>query len=387
MAKSILLILNTELSLTRQIFHGISEYSRTRPDWDLRLISFRADQPVPDPAAEGAAGAIGHVVDAAAALALSAGPVPWVNVSNYPYTPQWPVVTNDDERVGACAAEALLERGFRHFAYAMRPWSGRSFMLRGLGFMRAVESGGGSWHCYPSAMTTTLNGQSPQTVPADMGQWLTSLPKPLAVLACNDDWGEQVIDQCQAHGLAVPEEVAVIGVDNDDIRCELAPVPLSSIALGARRIGYEAASLLDRLMSGQVRAADARPIFIAPSGVVTRRSSDVLAVNDPDVAAAVRFIGARAGEPTGVDDVVDAVTVSRRVLERRFRDALRRSVHDEIQRVHVARARQLLAETGLSLPAIAKASGFASRERMGVTFRQLTGQTPAAYRKRHATRG
>ncbi|HEV7300721.1 MAG TPA: DNA-binding transcriptional regulator [Tepidisphaeraceae bacterium] len=379
MMKSIFLILNTELSLTRQIFHGITEYGRTVPDWDLRLISFRAPQPVPDLVSEGAAGAIGHVVDGAVASAMSTGRVPWVNVSNYPLEPAWPVVTNHDARVGALVAHSLIERGFRHFAYVMLPWGGGSFMERGLGFMRAVEAAGGSWHCYPSAITTAGSGARGNPVPADMGRWLASLPKPLGVLACNDDWGEQVIDQCKAHGLAVPEDVAVVGVDNDDIRCELAPVPLSSVALGTRRIGFEAAALLDRLMRGE--AAPRQRILIDPIGVVVRRSSDVLAVDDPDVAAAVRYIAAHASEPIDVQDVARATAVSRRALERRFRRALGRTPHDEVQRVHVARARELLAETDLPLPAVAKASGFMSRERMGHVFRQLTGTTPAAYRK------
>jgi len=341
MGRLVLLMLNTELSVTRQIFHGIVAFCRTRPDWELRLTSIRPPADVPDPVRAGAAGVIGHVISAEVAAGLSGGGVPWVNVSNYPFAAGWPVVTNDDERVGATAAAALLARGFRQFAFVNQVWGGRSFLLRGLGFARAVEAAGGRWHAWPPAMTPSDAPRPRQPVPEDLGAWLADRPRPLAVLAANDETGEAVVGHCRARGLAVPEEVAVVGVDNDDVRCELAAVPLSSVALGTRRIGYEAAAVLDRLMAGGPPPPG--PVLIEPTGVVERRSSDAVAVDDPDVAAAVRFIAARAAEPIDVEDVARAVAVGRRALERRFRAALGRSPHDEIQRAHVGRASRLLA--------------------------------------------
>jgi LacI family transcriptional regulator len=215
-----------------------------------------------------------------------------------------------------------------------------------------------------------------------VAQWIQSLPKPLGLMACNDFRGIQALDACRRAGIAVPEEVAVIGVDNEELVCTLAYPPLSSVVPDARRIGYEAAALLDRLMRGEPEPAT--PLSIPPAEVVTRLSTDVNAITDPEVAAAMRFIREHACEGIGVHDILCQVPVSRSVLQRRFRRLLGRSIHAVIAGVRLRHAKQLLVETDLPLAAIAKRTGFSHVEYLCAAFRQSVGSPPGAYRREHA---
>jgi LacI family transcriptional regulator len=212
-----------------------------------------------------------------------------------------------------------------------------------------------------------------------LGAWLIKLPKPLAVFTWNSERGRQVIDACAAIGLRVPDDVAVLAADDDEVTCELSDPPLSAIDHGPRRIGHAAAELLDRLMRGA--APPAEPVLFAPAGVVPRQSTDVLAVEDRDVAAALRFIQRHATEPIGVDDVVRATRLSRRMLELRFARRLGRSPAAEIRRLRVERAQRLLAGTPLTVTEIAEASGFQHAEVMNRIFRREMNTTPTLYRK------
>ena len=184
----------------------------------------------------------------------------------------------------------------------------------------------------------------------------------------------------------MPEEVALVGVDNDDLLCELARPALSSVALPAERIGFEAARLLDQLLTRPRARSVGQPLLLAPLGVVTRRSSDVLAIDDPEVAAAVRFIREHAYEPIQVKDVLGEVPVSRRTLERRVRAALGYGIWEEIRRAHMERGRALLAETEMPMSEVAKHAGFSDARQLSVVFRQETGLTPTDYRRQFRAR-
>jgi LacI family transcriptional regulator len=201
------------------------------------------------------------------------------------------------------------------------------------------------------------------------------------VMACNDDRGREVLEACRAAGLRVPEEVAVVGVDNDELLCELGDPPLSSVALNAEAGGYRAAALLDLMMRGRVRKR--RQLLVEPLHVVARRSTDIVALDDPEVAAALHFIHDHAAEPIVVDDLVRHVLISRRSLEIRFRTVTGRTLHAEIQRVRVARACRLLLETELAVSRVAEASGFGSPSYLSQIFRREFATTPAGYRRRH----
>ena len=213
-----------------------------------------------------------------------------------------------------------------------------------------------------------------------MARWIGGLPKPLGLMACNDFRSVQALDACRRAGIAVPEEVAVIGADNEVLACELAYPPLSSVIPDCARIGYEAAALLDRFMRDGDRS-QALP-DVAPLGIATRQSTDVTAIDDPYVAAAVRFIREHVHEGIRVEDVLEHLSVSRSVLQRRFRAALGRTVHDLIAGLRLKHVKQLLLETDMPLPVIADRTGFNHVEYLCRAFRKATGITPGTFRNR-----
>jgi LacI family transcriptional regulator len=212
----------------------------------------------------------------------------------------------------------------------------------------------------------------------DLARWLRGLPKPVGIMASYDIRGQQVLAACRGAGLAVPDEVAVIGVDNDALLCELASPPLSSVIPNAHRAGYEAAALLDQQMAGKRVAATAH--LIAPLGIAARQSTDVLAVDDREVARAVQFIREHACEGINVADVLRAVPLSRRVLEQRFQNLLGRTPREEILQVRLSRVKQLLGETDLPLYLVAERTGFEHVEYLSVVFKRETGRTPSRWR-------
>jgi LacI family transcriptional regulator len=200
------------------------------------------------------------------------------------------------------------------------------------------------------------------------------------LMACNDMRGQQVLDACRASDVTVPDEVAVVGVDNEEVLCDLSDPPLSSVVPNAERIGYEAAALLEQMMAG--KKVQAKPIFIEPSGVVTRRSTEVLAIEDRPVAAAARFIREHACEGIDVGDVLRAVSMSRSALDRHFIKIMGRSPKDEILRVRLNRAKQLLAETDFSQATIAEKVGLEHVEYLSRIFKKRIGLTPSEFRAR-----
>jgi LacI family transcriptional regulator len=211
-----------------------------------------------------------------------------------------------------------------------------------------------------------------------VARWLHGLPKPVGLMACNDMRGRQVLDACRVIGAAVPEEVAVIGVDNEEILCELSDPPLSSVVPNAERIGYDAASTLSAMMAG----GRCRPkrVLVEPLGVLTRRSTDVLAVEDRQVAAAARFIRDHACEGIQIGDVLRAVGMSRSTLERRYQKFMGRSPKHDLLRFRLERAKQLLAETDFPVALVAEKLGFEHTEYLSVVFKKKTGLTPARFR-------
>jgi LacI family transcriptional regulator len=189
-----------------------------------------------------------------------------------------------------------------------------------------------------------------------------------------------VIDECQKLGLHVPHDVAVLGVDNDTTVCEFCRPPITSVSRNAWRTGYEAAAMLDLLMHGKTPPTG--EVLVPPDGIVFRQSTDTVAVDDRHVAAAVHFMRDHVHEPFGIERVLRNASVSRRLLEMRFRRALRTTPHDYLVQVRVEKARQLLiGSTEIKLYQVAKAAGFTSVERLRVAFRQVLGQSPLKYRR------
>jgi LacI family transcriptional regulator len=212
-----------------------------------------------------------------------------------------------------------------------------------------------------------------------IASWLQSLPRPVAVFACNDVRGRQIIDACNESGLSVPEEVAVIGVDDDEVICELCNPPLSSVQPDTMRLGYEGAALLDALMAGE--APPSETIFIPPKGIARRLSSEATAIDDRGVASAMQIIRDHACEGVAVQDVVKRLSISRSTLERRFFAAFGRSPAAEIERVRMSRAKLLLMETRYKLSKIAALTGYGTASQFATAFKRNTGLTPGEFRK------
>lgn len=288
-----------------------------------------------------------------------------------------PIVKTDDVTIGKMAAEYLIGRGFRQFAFCgfdTMFWS----QDRRKGFGERVTQAGFKIHYYeqPKSRAKRLPAEE-QIIIAD---WLKSLPKPVGLMACNDDRGREVIEACRIAGLHIPEEIAVLGVDNDELVCKLSNPPLSSIALNFEKAGYDAADLLDKLMSGKQEMTSTK-IVVRPTRTVTRQSTDILAIEDREVAGAMRFIRQHCKEPIQVSDVVSAAAVSRRNLYQRFRRILGRSIHQEIRRARVEQIAQMLVETHLSVSQISSALGYPRTAHIARQFRKEKGMSLLEYRK------
>ncbi len=308
--------------------------------------------------------------------------IPLVDLNDRPPYPGVPKIRPNNTAIGHLGAEHFLERGFRHFAYCGFGNEGWSCERRD-GFVEALRLAGHGCDVldleYPGVITPDWNAQQTNLLAA----WLRHLPKPCGIMACVDVRAFQVIAAAQQSGLLVPEEIALLGVNNDLIRCELSYPSLSSVALNAHQSGYHAAEVMDRLLRGEGPvAADTR---IDPLGVVTRMSTDILAVGDRNVAAALSVIREHACKGISVDEVVTRASASRSQLEKKFRRYIGRSPQAEIRRVQLARVKELLSETDLPLKTIAGMTGFEHIEYLSVVFKRLTGQSPGQFRKQ--TRG
>ena len=292
-----------------------------------------------------------------------------------------PYVGTDNTAVAKLAVDHLFERGFVHFAYcgySPTPVNGCS-KKREQAFHEAIRRAGHSRavHNVPDTTSDTW-----ERLRDELAQWLASLPRPLGLMACNDSRALQILEACRTAGLRVPEDVAVVGVDDEEAICPFTDPTLTSIDQGARQTGYEAALLLDQWMDGEPVASGKR--LVSPVGIVARGSTEILAVDDNDVAAALRFVQEHAFERIGLDDVSGAIGSTNATLRRRFKAVLGRTVHDEIQRVRLERAKQLLASTDWTFRQIARKSGFCSAQHMSTRIRQATGHTPREYRERYA---
>lgn len=349
------------LSYGREVMRGVREYTKAHQLWQLVVVeptpvTLRALRKTkPD-------GIVAMLTSESLEKAARELRVPVVNVSSW-CRGVLPRVVPDNHAIGRIAAEHFLLRGFRHFAFA--GLGDRLFsQQRQEGFIQTLRQSGCDCHRLPES-------GEPRAI--------RLLPKPIGILACHDARARQVITACIKARTQVPEDVAVIGVDNDETICELAEVPLSSIDPASRRVGYEAAAVLDRLMRRQ--PTEQKSTVVPPAGLVVRSSSDVLAVSDDELANAMRYMQAHACDPMHVDDMLGVLKVSRRTLEKRFRTMFGRTLHDEIRRLQFEKARQLLCDTDLKIPQVAGKCGFRDPKRFTTLFRREFGSPPTAFRR------
>jgi LacI family transcriptional regulator len=380
--RRIAVLANVSRRYDRRVVQGIAAYVRQCGQWSL-YVEEDPLQKLPKLQRWDGDGIIADFDDRKIAVAVRGLHIPVVGIGGghgwYDPNSKAPYVTTDNEAIGRLAAEHLLDCGLTRLAFYGNPpsrmhrWSEE----RGHAFCERAKSAGAICEIY-RGRHADAHGWIRQL--NELAEWLYGLEKPLGLMACTDIRGRQVLEACRVAGAAVPEDVAVVGVDNDEMMCELANPALTSIEQGSQRIGYEAAAALDRLMAG--RTAPQTPRAVAPEGLVARQSTNVLACDDPDVATAVRFVREHACDPIRIADVLQAVPLSRSTLEKRFRDTLGRTIHDEIQRVQVERAKRLLVESGLLVKQVAHRCGFKYVPYLSRVFRQHTGYSPAEYRRR-----
>jgi LacI family transcriptional regulator len=379
------LLVESSRAYGRGLLHGIAEYIRLHGPWSVYMAE-RGLGDAPPSWLNGweGDGVIARIENRRIAQAIAELGLPTVDLRGLLSDLGLPLIATDDVAVSGLAVEHFLERGFRSFAFcgfASADYSDN----RSRAFADLVEEAGFTCHVYqPSrkgrgaAVGTMALEQGGLTTEAEVAQWIEALPKPVGLMACNDIRGQQVLNACRDVEIAVPEDVAVLGVDNDDVLCDLSYPTLSSVLPDTRRIGFEAAALLEAMIGGE--PPPQAPLLIPPLGVVTRRSTDVLAIEDRHLARAVQFIREHACEGITVEDVLANIPLSRSVFERRFARLFGHSPKAEIVRARLDRIKRLLAETELPLKQIAARIGFEHPEYMNVVFKEQTGQTPGQYR-------
>lgn len=373
------LLVETSLASGRDILCGIARYVREHQPWALYHEPRSLEESVPPWLRSWQGhGIIARIQNPGIAAAVKATGLPVVDVLGVVPEQGFPLVHVDDQAIARSAAEHLRERGFRNFAYfgiEAENWSER----RRDAFLEAVTDARHEVAKYELPRSAADTWES---IEDELALWIRDLPKPVGVMVCSDQRGPLVLEACRRAGVQVPDEVAVVGVDNDVPLCEVCNPPLSSVQPGHDQVGYEAAALLDRLMAGG--AIPREPVYVAPRGVVPRHSSDVLAIDDRPIATALQLIREEAGLGTSVEALARQVGLSRSVFQRRFRASLKRSVHQEILNARLKRAQTLLAETDLPLAEVAERTGFKHQEYLGAVFKSRLGSTPAQFRKRAA---
>ncbi|MDP3179567.1 MAG: DNA-binding transcriptional regulator [Spirochaetaceae bacterium] len=356
------------------IARGVVRYAKAKPDWRLFGYGwmFRSLESLDGWKGDGI---IARIESEEQASRLDALGLPLVDVAGAHKRKSFRAVTNDDALTGRAAARHLEYCGFRRFAFlgvAGTGWSAR----RRSGFEDAL---GQAWPAFERELAwweAQVEGDE------SLASFLRGLELPCALFACNDTTGLRATELARRLGIAVPESLAILGVDNEDILCELASPSLSSIALDCETIGYEAARALDSVLDGDGPAEGSR-IEVPPRDVSERESTRVYCCPDQLVARAATYIRGHAHEGIDVDDILSVVAASRRSLEIRFREAMGRSLHDEIVRARLARAKKLMRESGEGLDSIASASGFGALGRFHAVFKELEGTSPGEWRKRN----
>lgn len=375
----IALLIETASSWGARLVEGIAGYANAHGGWLFYLEPHGKFDVQSMPANWKGEGIIARVTSPRLAEEIVASKLPAVNVS-------WsslclgllPQCTVDEESTGRLAAEHLLDRGLREFGYC-GSWR-RPYHVDRLGPSFAARVAEKGYPCSTFTSSPDMAALSWHEQLLELGRWLSALPRPVGILTFDCLLGRQITEACRLRNLHVPDEVAVIGSEYDELTSSISSPPLSGIDLAPRRVGFEAAAMLDRLLRGEGNGEE--QVLLPPEGVVVRRSTDLIALEDQEVAAALRFIRDHAHEAICVTEVVKHVAISRRALEQRFRSLVGRSPAEEIRRAHLERAKRLLRETSLPLPTVAGKSGFESAELLGRVFRREMHLTPSAYRRK-----
>ena len=373
------LLIDTSMSWGGRLIRGIHEFAHQEANWLFQIEPYGRHEPLRMPQGWTGDGIIARINHFDLAEEIRSSGIPAVNVSWYDHPgPNIARCTISEAETGQLAANYLLSGGFTRFAYC-GPLDRHDYQDRlADSFQAALANEQHEFHRYEPAAGTTAKLPWDQQL-ASMVEWLTGLPKPVAVLCWCAARGRQVLEACHYANLRVPDDVAVLGGEYDELMQDISNPPLSTIEQPAERIGFEAAQLLARMMRGDTPPGE--PIFISPTRVNVRQSTDILAVDDPLVRRAVEYIRQYATAGIRVSDIVNELLVARRRLEQRFAKTIHRTPAEEIRRVRVEEAKRLLVQTDLKMAQIAEQCGFGHQDRFSRMFRRAVDKTPSEYRR------
>ena len=376
--RQVAVLIETDTSSGCSVIRGIANYAEQHGGWHLLLDPRDHEHRSALPDGWEGQGVIARISSRIQVEQLKSRGVPVVNVGDmFEDLSNVPTINTDEAALAEQALEHLLDRGFRHFGYFAPP-STQYSKMRGEAFVRIVEEHGYQCKEYkPGYRAGRKIGWVEQQ--KRVSRWLASLPLPVAILAVDAERALQLAEICHVTSIRVPDEIAILAGDAHDLMCDVATPPLSHVNVASEKIGFDAAEMLDRMIAGETPPSD--PVRVAPLGVTSRQSTDLLAIDDPVVVDALRFIRAHAHRGIVVDDILREIPISRRSLEIQFRNYLGRSPAKEIRRVQLERGRKLLAKRELSISEVAQACGFANATRFGVAFKKETNTTPLAYRR------
>ena len=373
------LIVETSKSYGRGILRGINRYVKENEQWSIYLEP-RAGEGYPPTWLRRwkGDGVIARLSDPKVAQTVLRAELPTINLGSPFPNVTFPCIESNPRSIAQIVARHFLERGFRNFGFCGDKLASDDWCARVVGHFRSVlhQAGHNGYGVVERWIRTLPRYWDKEQV--ELGRWIARLPQPIGIFAINDSIGMRVLEACHQIGAAVPDQVAVLGLENDELVCSMATPPLSSVSTNAEMIGYRAAELLNRVMHGATPPN--KTVTVEPIRVVTRQSTDVQGHVDEVVSKAVRFIRNWAAEGINVDDVLREVNVSRSSLDRRFKAALVRTPHEEIVRAQLNVAMQLLVETKLNLTQIAVKSGFRHAAYMGAVFRRELKMTAGQYR-------
>lgn len=378
-AKKIAILIGTSIQWGRQVIDGIHQYSHHRSPWHFFLEPCGMDEVHLLPNDWKGDGVIARISSPDLACQLLKLNIPVVNISGIqiPETDTFPRVTTDNQLFSESAVSYFQDLGINHLGYF---GLSKVDYIEGqcAAFIKATEQAGLQCSVYEvqpgfgAAPAWNLNISA-------LREWIKKLPKPIGILTWNASCASQISYACELENIFVPDDVAILSAVDDDLLCNLSKPALSAIDLQAKKIGYQAAHLLDQLLDN--KKIPKQNVFIEPAGIISRQSTDTLAIKDKQLALAVRYIRNNANKNIQVSDVSKYAGLSKRVLERRFTEQLDRTPAQEIRRVRLDNAKQLLVKTDLSIPAISEFAGFGSPEYMAYVFRQHSKITPLAYRR------
>ena len=377
--KRIVLLLETSRAFGRQLIIGIARYSRLNGPWSFYKEPIDLKSSIPHLTSWKPDGII--MRDSLVTKELLKLKIPTIlAIHDSKFPKNLPVIKTDSQKIAKMASEHLIEKGLKHLAFCgfdNYDWSKERKQF----FCKFNKEAGFETFCYSPPKKVKNKWENEYE---HVSNWIKDLPKPIGIFACNDDRGQHIMEICKMNNLRVPEDVAVIGVDNDPMICEIGDPPLTSIALNVEPAGYEAAELMDKMIKN--KRISGKEIIVSPTHVVQRQSSDILAVNDEEVSKAIHYIKHNAKNKILVKDVVNNSSLSRRTLERRFRECIRRSIYGEIQRVRIELISRLLIETDLPISQISTLFNFTDVEHISRYFKIEKGIGLREFRKLHQLR-